>query len=180
MKTLRTAALIVGAVALIASGIGAAAGAGLITVSAATAATAATVASVATVASIALSAGMMAIGPPKPSVTGSPEQFKADTQAPVPYIMGRTLAGGYIGERDAFGGEVSDVENPYQVFEIIWSGGGPVQEIESFTVDRTAVTFDGSGAATAADYVRGGEPYMWLQTQLGACPESSALSLPSP
>jgi hypothetical protein len=140
----------------------------------------ATVSAIAAGASLVATGATMAIGPPKLSVEGRPEQFKADPQAPVPYIMGRTIAGGYIVHREAYGGEVSDVENPYQAFAIVWSGGGPVQEIESFLVDRTTVTFDGSGAVTTADYVRGGEPYMWLKTQLGACPEAAALALPSP
>lgn len=147
---------------------------------AATGTTLATVSAVAVGASLVSTVATMTMKPPGHTIEGRPEDFKADPSASVPYIMGRTIAGGYIVHREAYGGEVSDVENPYQAFAIIWSGGGPVQEIESFTVDRTAVTFDGSGAVTTADYIRGGEPYMWLKTQLGASPEASALALPSP
>lgn len=180
MKTIRTAAMIVGAAAAIIATAGAAAPAFAAAFTAATGATMATVSAIALGASLVSTAAAMTMKPPGTSTEGRPEQFKADPQAPVPYIMGRTLAGGYIVHREEFGGEVSDIENPYQAFAIIWSGGGPVQEIESFTVDRTAVSFDGSGAVTTSDYVRDGDPYMWLKTQLGACPESAALSLPAP
>jgi hypothetical protein len=102
---------------------------------------------------------------PKSSFTGSSTQFKADPQAPIPYMVGRSAQGGYIVHRDSFGSH-----NVYQSFVMIWSGGGPVEQIESFLVDNVATTFSGGNAV--GDF----HDWMWLDTQLGDCPEATALS----
>src|SRR3546814_2300497 len=52
---------------------------------------------------------------------------------------------------------------------------GPIEGIEAFQVDRVTVPF--SGTAATGSYAG----YMWLDKQLGACPESNALSFsPTP
>jgi len=181
--------MIVGAVALVASGVGALAGAAAVgtflgasaaTAAAAGAAALSTLSTIGLVASLTATAATMAIGPPGVSVEGSPEKFKLDPQASIPIIFGRTIAGGYIVHRVAYGPELNDVENPWQVFAVVWSGCGPVNAIEKFLVDKVEVTFDGSGNVTTADYLKDSSPFMWLKTQLGECPESAALALPSP
>jgi len=165
MKAVRTAAVIVGAVAsvaLIATGLGAPLGAGILGVSwGAISAGAGLIASI---------SGALSAKPPGSSATGSPTDFKADPQAPVPYAIGRTWSSGYIVDRAAYGATQDDVHNPYQSFVIVWSGGGPIEAIESFKVDRAAVTFSNGNAV--GDYAG----WMGLRTQLGACPEAGALS----
>lgn len=149
-KFLRTAAVVVGAVALVATGVGAAAG----------------VATIATVAAAALSVGAQ-LTAKKPSLSGSPTAFKIDLNAPAPYLVGRTLHAGYIVHRATYGSK-----NAYQSFIASISGGGPIDSIEAFQVDRVTTTF--SGGAAIGFYAG----WMWLDTQLGATPESDALAGP--
>jgi hypothetical protein len=171
-KVLRTAAIVVGAVALVATGVGIAAGAGLFgtgLTSAVVSSVASTVATYATVAATALSIGAtLTQKAGAPSLGGYATKFKADPQAPIPYVVGRTLVGGYIVHRVSFNNLASDVPN-FQSFVAVLSGAGPIDAIESFSVDGSAVTFS-SGNATG--YFAG---YMQQTTQLGASPESAAL-----
>src|SRR3546814_18798468 len=80
------------------------------------------------------------------------------------YVIGETATGCYIAGREAFGGTTDDVHNPYQSFACVWSLG-PIEGIEAFQVDRVTVPF--SGTAATGSYAG----YMWLDKQLGACPE---------
>src|SRR3546814_10091366 len=84
-------------------------------------------------------------------------------------VCSSDLSGGYIADREAFGVTTDDVHNPYQSFACVWSLG-PIEGIEAFQVDRVTVPF--SGTAATGSYAG----YMWLDKQLGACPESNALS----
>ncbi len=107
MKVLKTAAIVVGVVAIAATGIGAIAGAGIIgttvagvtTVAGISAATFTAIGSVASLASLAISTGIMVAGR-KPRTTsafaGNPEEFKLNPDAPVPYAIGRTIALGSV------------------------------------------------------------------------------------
>jgi hypothetical protein len=183
-KTLRTAAVVVGAVALVATGVGAAAGAGWIgaaagssaatagaLTSATIAATAATVASYASAAAIGLSLASSALAT-KPKgylATGSPADFSANPDAGVPIIFGGPFAtAGNIVYRRAW--DTADAgENDRQSFVTVLSLG-PVQSISGFRAEDIPVTFDSGGAATGT-YVG----FMWQKQQLGACPESAAL-----
>src|SRR3546814_10032658 len=89
-------------------------------------------------------------------------------------VCSSDLSGGYIADREAFGVTTDDVHNPYQSFACVWSLG-PIEGIEAFQVDRVTVPF--SGTAATGSYAG----YMWLDKQLGACPESNALSFsPTP
>lgn len=171
MKTIAKAAMIVGAVALVASGVGAIVGGAAFF--AATGVTLATVSAIATVAAIVGTvAGQFASK--KPTVSGGATSFKADPQAGIPYMVGRTFHAGNIVHRDSWG-----EDNRYQAFVTVWSGGGPIESIESFLVDWEAVAFDGGGTATGSRFGfiapdRG--PWMHLTTQLGECPEAAALT----
>lgn len=179
MKVLKVAAIVVGAVALIATGVGALAGAGLIgttvagvtTVAGIAAGTWATIGTIATLASTALSLGaaLTAKKPDGPAYGGQPQNFKLDPQAPVPCILGRGPAGGFIVHRTEHGATKDKVSNPFQTFAIVWSLG-MVDGIESIQVDRTPVAF--VNGAAQGNYAG----YMWLDTQLGASPEADALS----
>ena len=126
---------------------------------------AAVVATVASVASTALN--MIAPTKPKSSAQGQQTSFKLDPQSGIPYVIGRTLTGGNGVHRDTWG-----TDNQYQGFAIFWSGGGPVQAIEAFQADQTTIGF---GAGYNA--VGGFKDFMWLSTQLGACPSPA---LPTP
>ncbi|MET0439136.1 MAG: hypothetical protein ABW043_16750 [Devosia sp.] len=175
-KTLRTAALIVGAVALVGTGIGAAAGAGIFGTVAAGSATAAALATVATVTAYAslaavgltLAAAVTAKKPPGGTQTGNPQQFTADPNAFVPCIVGQFATSGVLAFRKTYD-TADDGTNDRRAMVVILSLG-LINSILSFTADRTAVTFDADGYASAP-YVN----YMWQKTQLGASPEAAAL-----
>lgn len=126
---------------------------------------AAIVAAAGAVASTALN--IMFPAKPKSSSMGSQTAFRLDPQAGIPYVIGRTCFGGLGVHRDTWG-----TDNQYHGIVIAWSGGGPIGAIESFQVDNSPVAFGGGGAA-----VGGFAGFMWLNTQLGACP-SPALASP--
>ncbi|PZU77757.1 MAG: hypothetical protein DI530_12255 [Sphingomonas sp.] len=95
-KVLKTAAIVVGAVALVATGIGAVAGAGIgLGLSTSTLATIATVGKVATVAGAALSIGAMTTAKPPP-VTGNQTAFSANPDDGMPLILGRMACRGSV------------------------------------------------------------------------------------
>lgn len=102
-KFARTAAFVVGAAALIASGVGALAGASIIGATAGAGAaagatagflgvSAATFTAVGAIAGVASAALSLAAGQPKGSVGGSATQFKIDKDAGMPVIIGRSPA----------------------------------------------------------------------------------------
>lgn len=107
----------------------------------------------------------------KPHVagSGSQTQFMADPSAGIPYAIGRTGIAGNIVHQGSYGG----TDNPYQSFVIVWSGGGPHDSFEQFYVDKVATDFSSGNA------VGNFHNFMWLDTQLGECPESSALTVPT-
>lgn len=174
-KSLRTAAFVVGAVALVATGVGAAAGAGLFGAAAAAAggtvagvsvATIATVGTLASVAAATLSLAAVAISP-KGSVGGNATKFKIDKDAGVPYLMGRSYVGGNVVHRTYYG-----LKNSLESWVAVHSLG-PIKSLGPLLIDKVAVGF-AAGAAVGA-YAG----YMWLDQQLGLCPEARALAGPS-
>lgn len=182
-KILRTAALVVGAVALTVAtaGIGAAPALSVTTTIGAATATSSVAAisagiagiSAATLGTIAtglsLASGLLA-SKPRGSIGGSQTAFKADPNAGIPYAMGRTWVGGNIVFRNSADGFSGSTVNDLSDFVVVLSGAGPVQSIDSFYADRELVSF--SGGAAIGKYAN----FMWQTTQLGASPEASALS----
>lgn len=165
-KALKKVALVVGAVALIATGVGAVVGGAAFV--AATGVTLATVSAIGTFAAIASTAlNMLAPAKPKSFMSGQQTSFKLDPQSGIPYPVGRTFLGGNAVHRDTWG-----TDNEYEGFAIAWAGGGPIEAIEEFKYDQATITFDGAGNA-----VGGFKDFMWLKSQLGACP-SPALASP--
>lgn len=157
-KALRTAGMIVGAVALIAAGVGPVAG------SAALAATASSVASYATLAATALSTGAaLTAKAPTNERQGLQLSFKIDPGSPIPYVIGRTATGGTIVHRETFG-----TDNHYQTFFVALSLG-PIAGIDERLIDRASIAF--SGTSALGYYNR----WMWQDVQLGATPEPRAL-----
>lgn len=154
----RKAALVVGAVALVATTAGLAAPA--VAATATTAATAGGIAGVsaATLAAIGtyggLAAGVLsavsAATAPGMSNQGSQTSFQTNPQSGLPYAMGRTRMSGLRIYAD------TNTTPGYTKFnDLLWFGamlsiGGQIEEIEKFTVDNELVTFDGSGNAIGA------------------------------
>jgi len=178
-KILRTAAFVVGAVALVAATGGAAAiGIG----TAASAATATTAAVSATIAGISagtltmvatglsLAAGLTA-KKPSGGVGGGQTAFKADPDAGIPYLIGRTGTGGNIVFHQAADGFKGKTNNDLGDFVTVLSLG-PVDEISSYAINKSVVTFDGAGNA-----VGGYRDFLFYKDQLGALPEASALAV---
>ncbi|WP_419808393.1 hypothetical protein [Sphingomonas sp.] len=168
-KALKTAALVVGAVALVATGIGAAAGAGIaLGLSAGTLGTIATIATVATVASTVLSLASAALTKPPGSIgSGNATKFKIDKESGQPYAIGRTYSGGNVVHRAYYG-----AKNAFESWVTVHSLG-PIHSMGPLEIDKVAQTF--SGSAATGQYAGS----MWLQDQLGACPESTALTGPN-
>jgi hypothetical protein len=176
MKTLRTAAFVIGAAALVATGIGAAVGAGLIGTAAAAGAaassatlfgvTAATFTAVGAIAGAASAVLSLAAGTPKGSVGGSATQFKIDKDAGIPVAIGRTYSGGNVVHRQYYGSKNS-LESWVTVHSI-----GPVRSLGPLLINKVAVAL--AGTAITGSYAN----WMWLDQQLGACPETRALTGP--
>lgn len=169
-KYLATAAMVVGGVALVATGVGAAATVGLLGQYVATSATAAFVTTAATVAKVAgfAAAALMAtssLTAPKSSGGGSPDQWKADPNAGIDIVFGEAYSGGHIIYRQAHGSK-----NKFQSIVTEWSVG-PVQSIDTLYVDQIARSKSGDAVTIGA------RAYMHEARQLGLCPEPSALTL---
>ena len=129
-------------------------------ISAQTGLSVATVAAAGTFAvNIALSAATTALMTPTIGRGGSPTAFKADPNAPISGVMGRFGVGGRQLHANVWGGG-----NLYLSFAVALSLG-PVQSIESFTANGTAVTFPNAQGLAATV-----EPYrdkMWQTNRLG-------------
>lgn len=98
-----------------------------------------------------------------PPATGSVTQTIIDPNAPQPYVMGEGYVAGVERYRQSWGGTIDRVPNPYLGFLHVYSGGGPADSITPY-VDFQSLPpgswYDG---------------WLLTTTQLGACPEASAL-----
>jgi len=159
-KALRTAALVASAAALVAAGV-ALANPGL-TIAGVKVATIATAASI---AATTATAGATVLDKPRNERQGLQLQFKIDPGAPVPIVFGRTMVGGTVVHRAIYG-----TSDSYETFFVVLSGAGPIDAIETLTVDKANVAFSGG---TAIGYFAN---WMWSDTQLGATPETGALT----
>lgn len=181
-KTLRTAAIVVGAVALAATGIGAAGSIGLLgATTAAAGASAGTIAALGTIATIASVSQVAAAGltlassatAGRPVTLGNPTAFKIDKEAGVPIAIGRTFVGGNVVHRQYYDDPGSRMKNQRESWVTVYSLG-PVKALGPLLVDRVAVSFNGSGAAVG--FYSGN---MWLDSQRGFSPEARALQAPT-
>ncbi|WP_242140878.1 hypothetical protein [Sphingomonas sp. TREG-RG-20F-R18-01] len=169
-KVLKTAALVVGAVALVVATAGALApaftSAALASVGITASATA--IATVLTLTAAALSFGAALLTPKPRILGGDPTKWKADPFAGLPYWVGRTLNSGNIVRRITHG-----TNNKYETFVTVLSCAGPIQSIDTFFANRTTQAFDGSGNATGAY-----RNQIYQRMQLGHSPEPAALLSP--
>lgn len=187
-KVLRTVAVIAGAVALIATGVGAVAGGTVIgtagaaggAAAAGTAAAGAAAAGAAAAGTLGaltatittyatLAAGVATIGAqltaPKPIARGSPAQLTIEIEPPRPYLVGRVMTGGVLRHDVAYGAPVAKVPNPYRWQVRVLSGVGPIQGIvgEFFDFEPLGGFYTGFYATTQS---------------LGARPQAAALVPP--
>ncbi|MBB3691447.1 hypothetical protein [Sphingomonas sp. BK580] len=173
MKALRTAAFVVGAAALVATGVGAAVGGGLIAASTigVSAATLSTVG-----AALSATAGVLSIAAaaaaPKGTVGGNATKFKIDKEAGIPVMLGRSWSGGNVVHRQYYNNPTSKMKNQLESWVTVHSLG-PVKSIGPLQIDKSPVAFNAAGAAIGSFAGN-----MWLRTQLGACPEPAALTGP--
>ncbi|ESQ83261.1 hypothetical protein AEAC466_13495 [Asticcacaulis sp. AC466] len=106
---------------------------------------------------------------PKPKVAGGQSDFKADTDAGIPIVFGRTATGGNLVFQYPHGRK----NRMLDLFTIL-SGCGPIEGIESFMADEQAVTFNASGVVTNTPSFK---DQMFMTTRMGAIPDL-ALSQP--
>ncbi len=132
------------------------------------AAGATTVAAAAGAVSAIAMAGAQALAK-RPPAQGSVTQITIDTNSATPCILGRSYFGGVLRHDVGYGGKVGKVQNPYRSMVIVYSIG-IVQALVAQYADFLPVSFSG-GAATG--YYAG---FMYADSQVGASPESSALS----
>lgn len=151
-KTLRTVGMIAGAIALVATGVGAFAGGAL-------AASATSIATYATVAAGVANLGAAATANNKPPpVRGTVTQILISPDAPMPYVMGEGYYAGILRHDTAYGATLKKVPNPNRWMVMVYSGAGPVQAITPY-VDQGS---DLSYYSTFMDTV----------TRLGATPDT--------
>lgn len=107
---------------------------------------------------------LRALTPPAPEVDHSQTlNFRADPNAGVPYVIGRTgTAGTYIYAT------VGEPKNRNMLFYTILSGGGPIDSFVSFSMNKTPVVFDGADTPESGPY----RHLVWQRRQLGTTPQT--------
>lgn len=101
-----------------------------------------------------------------PPARGSVTNVLLTIDPPSPYVMGEGYYGGVVRHDVGYGATLKKVPNPYRLYVTVYSHGGPVQSITP-QVELGAVGSWYSG-------------FLYTSTQLGACPEASALPLTFP
>tara|TARA_R110002073_G_scaffold120601_1_gene262636 strand:- start:10247 stop:14710 length:4464 start_codon:yes stop_codon:yes gene_type:complete len=125
----------------------------------------ATVMAVWTTATVAVNAVLT----PQIGASGSPTDWQADSDAGIPFVVGRRGVAGNIVHRDEWG-----PDNRYQSIVTVYSGAGPINNFGTFRADETAVTFGSYGRVGSGTW----QDVMWLDTRLGAQPDT-ALETPA-
>lgn len=166
MKVLRTAGMVVAAVALVATGVGIAAGGAA--AAAAGSATAATAMSIGTYASLATGVLSMAAAfmAPKMGVEGSATTFTTNPQSGLPYAIGRTRMSGLRVYARTYDGFKQQSKHDILAFVAMLSIAGPIHSIEQFTADNEVVTFETS--TSVGDAIGRFNRYMAQRLSLGA------------
>jgi hypothetical protein len=169
-KALRTAGAIIAGVALVATGVGALAGAGLLGASASALAASAgawTIAGISVQTLGTVGAGLAFLGDAtaKPlkvgGVAGTQVDFAADPNAPIPYPIGRTGTGGRI-----IYATTGEDKNRNILYCTVLGGGAPLHAITGFKANGEEVTFGPLQQAVGGTYAN----RMWQNRQVGAMP----------
>ena len=121
-------------------------------------------------------AAQLTAGPPR--AVGSVQGFLIGANQPLPYLIGEAYTEGVEVHRAGYGGEVDDVKNPYAFLARVISCCGPIQSMGPTLVNFEAQTFSGSVGSVrpATGYYAN---FLYIDEQLGARPESTALAAPS-
>jgi len=109
-----------------------------------------------------------------PDARGSVNQVLIGRNMAVPYGIGRTYAGGFQ-VYDQSAGE----DNKDRTQIMVLSAAGPVEAIESLWADYTSITLDEAPANRISGEAIGYyENYLWVDSRLGARPDSALLNDP--
>jgi hypothetical protein len=113
-----------------------------------------------------------------PVAQGQVQGYLIGANQPLPYLIGEAYTEGVELYRVGYGGERDDVQNPFAFLPRVLSCCGPIESIGPSLVNYETVSFTGSVGSVreASGYY---ENYLWIDEQLGARPESSALGTPS-
>ncbi len=153
-KALKTVGTVLGAVALVATGVGAIGGIALAT----------KIGAIAGVASGIANIGS-SITAPKPVARGSITNVLIEPEPPRPYMVGESFSAGVLRHQAGYGATIKKVPNPYLLQVKVFSGVGPVEALVQEQFDFKAI----------GSYYSG---FYDSDTQLGARPEASALVPP--
>lgn len=147
-STLKKVAIIAGAVALVATGIGAVVGATAAAAAGSAGIGSLSLTSLATYASIASTvAGIGAqMTAKKPSARGTINQVIIAAEPPSPYIIGRTYSGGVLRHDVGYGATLKKVKNPYRGMVLAYSVAGPLLALEACYMDYAVIPFSGDAA----------------------------------
>lgn len=122
----------------------------------------------AAVAAVATVGAQVLAKPPR--AQGSINQRTIGANQPMPYLMGEAYTGGAQVHDAGWGGEVSDVTNPYRFIAAVASCCGPVDGLRGVYADYGPVGFSGTAAT---GYYAG---FLYRDYQLGERPETDALA----
>lgn len=114
----------------------------------------------------------------RPGAIGQVQGFVIGANQPLPYLMGEAYTEGTELYRTGYGGERDDVQNPFAFIPRVLSCCGPIESIGPSLVNYTPVSFSGS-VGSVREAIGYYENYMWIDEQLGARPEASALGTPT-
>lgn len=114
----------------------------------------------------------------RPGAIGQVQGFVIGANQPMPYLIGEAYTEGSEIYRTGYGGERDDVQNPFAFIPRVISGCGPIESIGPSYVNFAAVSFSGS-VGSVREAIGYYENYLWIDEQLGARPESTALGAPS-
>lgn len=141
--------MIAGAVALVATGVGAAA-----------------IGSYASIAATVASIGAQ-VTAKKPNARGTVNNVVITSDAPAPYLIGRTFYAGVERADFGYGATLKKVKNPYLAMVLEYSVAGPLEALENIYTDFAAVPRSG-GAATG--YYSG---FLYEDHRFGVTPETA-------
>lgn len=168
-KTLTKVALIAGAVALVATGVGAVVGATAAAAAGSAGIGAVSLTSLATYASIAATVASIGaqVTAKKPAAKGSVNSVTIDTDALAPYLIGRTYYGGVLRHDVGYGATLNKVKNPYRGMVMVYSVAGPVGGLEGVYLDYQLIPFAGTAAT---GYYSG---FLYRDFRLGLTPDTA-------
>ena len=176
-RAFRTIGLVAGAVAgiaLIGSGIGAALGGTMILKGVGSAASIASVAG----AVSAVSGTLGQVTAKRPGAIGQVQGYIVGANQLLPYLIGEAYTEGVELYRAGYGGERDDVQNPFAFIPRVYSACGPIESIGPSYVNFAEVSFAGS-VGSVREAIGYYDNYLWIDEQLGARPESTALGAPA-